>query len=75
MNLTKSEKEQILRILQTPHWQAAERLANLMRDDIAYQTTARDTEWDTLKAVLINEGKIQGIKLFIDELYKQAKNE
>lgn len=74
MNLTQGEKIQIRQLLQSPQWKTAELVANQISDEIAYNPKTRDNEWETLKSVLIEEGKIQGIKQFIQELYKLAQS-
>lgn len=71
--ITQSERDQIRQMLSEGRWRTAERIANDICDKIAYQSKVRDTEWDTLKTTLIDEGKIIGIKDFIKELYNQAQ--
>ena len=73
--ITKGEQQQIKSLLQTPQWQVAEMIANKFRDKLAYDSPVRETEWDTIKTTLIKEGQIQGIKIFIEELYKIALND
>ena len=73
--ISQTEKSQIRQILSSPQWQTVELLANTLMAKIREDTPIRDTEWDTLKAVLAQEGKVQGIKEFIQELYKQAQND
>lgn len=70
MKLTEAEKSQVRAIIQSPQWRAVERVANLFRENIESDSVVRDSQWDTLKTALINEGKSRGIKGFIDELYK-----
>lgn len=73
--ITNIEKQQILHILQSPQWTTVERLAELQIDQIKEQPSIADTEWKTLQNILVKEGKIAGIREFINELYKIAKNE
>ena len=74
MMLTNPERIQIRQLLQTPQWQTAERVANEMCDDLAKDTKLRDTEWETLKTTVYDEGQLSGIKRLIKELYNIAQN-
>lgn len=59
-------------LLSTPQWAVAERVAQSLKDKLAYDSTVRDSEWDTLKATLIKHGQVEGIGMFVNELYKIA---
>ena len=72
MKLTKGEQQHIKSLLTSPQWQVAESIANQFRDKIAYESVVRDTEWETIKTALLQEGRVQGIKMFTDELYRIA---
>ena len=72
--ITKTARQQIKHILVSPQWQTIERLATLFTDNIMYESVLRDNEWETIKTALMNEGQVQGIKRFIQELYKEAQN-
>lgn len=69
------EKSQIRQLLSSPQWQTLERVANDLMAKIREDTPIRDTEWDTIKALLAQEGKVQGIKELIQELYKLAQHD
>ena len=73
--LTSVEKTQIRQALQTPQWQTVEKLSHDLCDKLKEDDCIRDTEWDTLKTLLQREGKIRGIRWFIQELYNAAQNE
>ena len=73
MELTKGERQQIRQILQTPQWATVDRLANLLCDKISYSSKVKDTEWETLKTVLTEEGEVRGIKRLIQEMFNQAQ--
>ena len=73
MDLTTGERTQIRQILQSPGWQTAERLANILCDKIAYQSKVKDTEWETIRTALMEEGEVRGVKRFIQEMYNQAQ--
>ena len=70
--ITRSEKEQFLKILQSPSWKVIENLANEMIAKIKDESMIKDDEWGTLKSVVMNEGRIRGISNFIQEIYSQA---
>lgn len=71
--MTKSEQSQIKTLLQSPQWRTVELLVNAFCDKISYDSVVRESEWDTIKTALINEGKVRGIKEFIQEMYNQAQ--
>ena len=70
--MTPQEKSAIKSILQSPQWRTIERLAEIMRNEIKEDSGIREEEFATLKAVLTNEGKRQGIKEFIERLYNET---
>lgn len=72
--MSERERQEIKALLQAPQWKAAEGIAQQLCDKIAYQSKMRNTEWDTISATLLDEGKVQGIKDFIKELYNAAQN-
>jgi len=72
--ISNSEKSQIKILLQSPQWKVAERVAGELCDKISYNSKLRPTEWETLQTLLIQEGQVQGIKLFVKELYNEAQN-
>jgi hypothetical protein len=73
--LTKGEQQQIKALLQDPKWAVIENQANDLCDKIKYDTAIRNSEFETLKAVFMNEGQVQGIKRFIQQLYKEANEQ
>lgn len=70
--ISPSEKIQIIKLLQSPQWKSVENLANEMIDRLKDDSQLRDSEWDTLKEVLLKEGRIRGIREFIQEIYNLA---
>ena len=72
--ITKNEKIQIKAILQDPKWGSIENLANDLCDKVALESVVKSTEWETLHTALINEGKIRGIRQFIQELFAHAQD-
>ena len=71
--ITKTEQQQIKTILQDPKWATVENVATSICDRISYQSVVGDSEWETLSAALINEGKVRGIREFIQELFNQSQ--
>ena len=71
--ITKGEREQIKAMLQSPQWQVIERMADLYCDRVRYDGVVSDSQWDTLRRALTNEGKVRGIKEFIQELYGELQ--
>lgn len=73
--VSSQDKSAIKQLLQSPQWQVAERLANELRDQIAYESKVGGTEWESLRKLLGDDGQIRGIERFIKELYKVATND
>lgn len=73
--ISQTERSQIRQLLSSPQWQTLEHIANDLMAKIREDTPIRDTEWDTIKALLAQEGKVQGIKELIQELYKLAQHD
>lgn len=71
--LTDPQRSQIKSLLQSSQWPAAQDLANEICDRLSSNSKVRDSEWETLKTALVEEGMVRGIRNFIDELYKQAQ--
>lgn len=74
MPLTSSEKTQIRQLLQDPRWQTAQRLAELLISNLKENSNMRDSEFETLKATILEEGQIQGIRKFFQELNLAASD-
>ena len=72
--LSNIEKNQIKQTITQPQWATIERLAKLVIDQINEQDTLADTEWQTMQNLLMKEGKVRGIKQFIQECYNQSSN-
>jgi len=70
--ITNGERGQIRQVLSTPQWQTVERMAEILCQSIKDSPVVKDTEWDTLRTALLNEGEVRGIRRFIQELYTQA---
>lgn len=61
-------------MLQTPNWRIAERVADELIKGWQSQTKLGPTEWETARNVVRDEGRSEGVSLFIQELIKQAQD-
>jgi dihydroneopterin aldolase len=68
-----TERLQIKQLIQSPQWATLERLANEICETLK-ESSVRETEWDTIKATLLQEGQVLGIKKLLQEAYKHAQN-
>lgn len=71
--LSTPEKSQIKALLQSPQWRTIELFKKQYIERLRQNSPLRDTEWNTLQALLVQEGKIQGVDEFVAELYKIAE--
>ena len=72
--ISQNEKQQILYLLQSPQWGSVERIADELCKEIKDGDFIGDSEWETLKQMLLRVGEVQGIRRFINELYNQTKD-
>ncbi len=62
--------EQFIRhLVQSPNWRIIDDLAKEIADRINNNSVLRDTNEETLKETLLREGRIQGIKQLLSEMY------
>ena len=73
--LSKIEKQQILQVLQHPCWRTIEQFSGFVCQEISDGILIGDTEWETAKDLVFRKGQIEGIKRFINELYKQMQTD
>ena len=73
--ISQQEKSAIRQMLQTPNWRITERIANELIQEWQNQTKLGNTEWETARNVVRDEGRCEGIKLLIQELFRLAQNE
>jgi hypothetical protein len=64
------EKSQIKQLVQSYQWPVIERFAEELKKKIREDDCSRDTQWETLKTLLLKEGQVRGITRLIQELYK-----
>ena len=63
------EKSFIKNIVQSNQWSVIEQLGRVLIDKIKEEGTIGDTEWETVKTALLKEGKAEGIRMFLSELF------
>ncbi len=68
--MTPLEKSQIRGILHSPQWATFQRFAELVIQKVRDDSAMRDTIDDTMKEFFLQEGKVQGIRHFFQELMK-----
>ena len=73
--LTTQEKSQLKAVIRSPQWRIVERVAEMMCVKVKENVPIRDSEWETLREVLQQEGQIQGIRKLMQELFLQAAEE
>lgn len=66
------EQTLILQLLQSPQWSALESIAKRLHDEWNGESVVKDTEWDTLRAALEKEGRVRGLELFMQEIWRVA---
>lgn len=71
--LTDIEKAQIKHIIESPQWETVKRVADLFIQKIQSRSVISDNQWETIKNTITKEGKVQGIREFIQELFNQTK--
>ena len=72
--VTNPEKIQIKQLVQSPQWGAVEHLMQLKIQQWKDDTTLRDSEWETVKAACLQQGRIEGLNQLLQELYKIAQS-
>lgn len=70
--MTGQERAQLRSIVQSPQWATVKQLAESLCIKTKVDVGVRDTEWDFLKDSLLAEGKVLGIKQFIQEVANEA---
>ena len=70
--IPEQEKRFISSLARSSEWHFIEDFAKRIVDDIKEENTIRDSEWDTLKFTLQKEGKIEGIKRLLQEMFNIA---
>ena len=69
--LSKQEKSILQSLISDPKWRIIEDLMELQIEKIKSNSPIRDTDSETLKETYLQEGKVRGIREFLQELYHQ----
>ena len=67
--MIKQEEQFIRSLVQSPNWAVIENLAKEIVNKINEDNSIRDTEWETIRATLGKEGKVEGIKQLLSEMF------
>lgn len=71
MRLNDQQKSSLKSLLQSPQWKIVEAIEDEYLKMITMDSSIRETTDETLKETYIKEGKVQGIKAFVQELFNQ----
>lgn len=71
----KQDRDKLRQLMQDPKWPVIEMIANSVVDNIQDQSPVRDTIDLTVKEAYTQDGKVQGIRNLIQELYNQAQRD
>lgn len=69
------ERSQIRTIIQSPQWKTIEAVANQLKQAWMEENQLRETVEETAMNVAKQQGRIEGINHFIQELYKQSQSD
>lgn len=67
--IDKNEEQFIRHLVQSPQWTIIANMAKRIVDRIKEENTIRDNEWETIRATLTKEGKVEGIKELLQEMF------
>ena len=71
MRLTDQNKSALKNLLQSPTWKIVESIEEEWLKMKALDSSIRETTDETLKETYLKEGRIEGVKQFIGELFQQ----
>ena len=72
MTLNEHEKSQVQSIISDPRWGVVIKISDMFIEHIKQDNLIKDSEWDTIRATITQSAKIEGIKSFVQEVYKHA---
>lgn len=73
--ITNGDRNLLKNLFLSPTWKVLEHIADLYVEKINTEIVVKDSEWDTVKTALMNEGRKRGIGDFIKELLEQGNNQ
>lgn len=68
--IDKSQKAQIVQILQMPQWKALEALIHTHLEKVKDDSASMGSEWEHTRDTLMKEGELRGIQKLMQEIYK-----
>lgn len=71
MRLQDKQKSALKMLLQSPEWKIVEAIQEEYLRTKALDSSIRETTDETLKETYLKEGRIEGVKQFIQELFQQ----
>lgn len=72
--ISQSDKAALRVLMQSPQWAVVEQVAKEIIDQIRDQSCLKESEWETAKAVALEEGQVQGIHNFLKQLFNLASD-
>lgn len=69
---TEQERGQLRSIVGSPQWSTVTQLADELCTKIKNDVVSTDNEWESNRAFLIAEGKVEGIRQFLQEIGREA---
>lgn len=69
--MEKKEKSLLRDLVSDPKWQIIMNIADEKCKRIQGTSNLKDSDAETLKSTYLNEGKVRGIREFIQEIYAQ----
>lgn len=69
---SEQERSQLRSIVQSPQWKTVIAVAEELCVNVKTEQIPYDTEWETLRETLINEGQSRGIKRLLQSVEREA---
>lgn len=70
--MTEQELAQLRGIVQSPQWQTVIAFSEKLCVSIKTEPLTYDTEWESTRDTLINEGQVRGIKNLLQSIGREA---
>lgn len=72
MAISDRDKQNLKQLIFSPQWKVVEQVVEMMCQDIRGRSKITDTEWETLKKILTDEGEERGIKRLMQQINDYA---
>lgn len=69
------EEKFIRQLVRSQNWSVIESFAEKVKAKIREENTVKGNQWETLKATLEKEGKLEGINLLLSEMFLIGSND